>query len=62
MISVAVLPKGSERIFLFILRYSVFASSYDGCNDNIFVDIKPTADGENKPHHKYHHLNKSKKE
>lgn len=35
---------GRKR-FLLILRYSVFAGCYDGCNDNIFVNIKSTADG-----------------
>ena len=31
--------------FLIILRYSIFVGSYDGCNDNVFVDVKSTADG-----------------
>lgn len=35
----------SWKGFLIIFRYSVFIGSYDGCNDNIFVDIKSTADG-----------------
>ncbi len=38
-------------------RYSRTISSNDGCNDNIFMDIKSTADGGDEPHHKYHHLN-----
>ena len=35
---------GGKR-FLIILGNSVLVGGYDGCNDNIFVDIKPTADG-----------------
>jgi len=35
---------GGKR-FLIILGNSVLAGGYDGCNDNIFVDIKPIADG-----------------
>jgi len=31
--------------FLIILGYFVFVGSYDGCNDNVFVDIKPATDG-----------------
>ena len=31
--------------FLLVFGYSILVSGYDGCNDNIFVDIKSTADG-----------------
>jgi len=35
---------GGKR-FPGILGNALFVGSYDGCNDNIFMDIKSTADG-----------------
>ena len=35
---------GGKR-FLVILGNTFLIGSYDGCNDNLFVDVKPTADG-----------------
>ena len=45
---------GRKR-FLDVLGDTIIVGDYDSCNDNIFMDIKSTADGVFKLHHKVNH-------